>query len=183
MKQLILLLITLSASATLWGQSAIFITNTFQDRAETKRHVTTKLLDAAREEVNSSQHQNIIAYNCSGDGLHYSQGKAKAIEQLDLLFKGIIPLPLTESIWKMERNHLLEHLIQSDFVVNGKQLDVHIYSDHIDKEQLKRDLLKPLALSFDLLDNKGGMMNTFTITVHHKFSSNDGYNSYSINSL
>ena len=183
MKTLYILLCATCTAMLAQGQSALHITNTYQQRDNIKRHVTTKLLNAAKEEIQSGDHSHVMAYNCSGDGWHHAQGKSNALLHLDSLTQGSIPPPLTESRWKMETKHLMSHIIQSDFPVLDGQLDIHIYADDLDTAQLKQDLLMPLALSLGLLDEQGNMLSRFTVTVHHQFSSENGASHFSITSL
>lgn len=169
MKQLLILVFTL-ASLGLSAQSLIVVTNTFQERTSNDRAIFDRVVEAAQSELQRSQHQHVFVYNCSGNGMHHTQGKENGKSHLDSLSKGLIRIPLSYPGWKLEAERLIGYLAELDFSIINQQLDVHVFMESIDEAEIVRDLLKPLALSLDLLNVDGTLVPKFTIRLHSKFS-------------
>jgi hypothetical protein len=165
------------------AQSTILITNTFQEKTSNDRAIFDQVVAAARSELDRSQHQHVFVYNCSGNGMHHTQGKENGALHLDSLSRGLIRIPLSNPVLKLEAERLIGYLAEIDFSIVNQQLDVHVFMQYIEKADIVRDFLKPLALSLDLLNVDGSLAPKFTIRLHTHFASDSQGETIAVESL
>ena len=163
------------------GQSLLIITDAFQKPFSAS--IEKELIQDARMTTERCEHNQVYAHFCSGDGIHYTEGK-----QHVLLHLASIP-DLTNSMysgssWKSESRELIPGLIQRDFSVDGGQLQIEVFCMESNINQLKTHLLKNLANALGHVHSDGSM-NTerLNIRVHHGYTSPTGKSITLIKSL
>lgn len=163
------------------GQSLLIITDAFQKPFSAS--IEKELIQDARMTAERCEHNRVYAHFCSGDGIHYTEGKQNVLLHLDSI-PDLTNSMYSGSSWKSESRQLLPSLIQHDFSVDGGHLLIEVFCMESNVNQLKNHLLKKLANAYGLI-RPDGSMNTerLSIRVHHGYTSSAGKSITPIQSL
>lgn len=163
------------------GQSLLIITDAFQKPFSPS--IEKELIQDARMTAERFENDQVYAHFCSGDGIHYTEGKQNVLLHLDSI-PNLTNSMYSGSSWKSESRELIPGLIQRDFSIDGGHLQIEVFCMESDTTQLKTQLLKNLANALGHM-RPDGSMNTerLKIRIHHGYTSSIGKSITPIQSL
>lgn len=161
------------------GQSLLIITDAFQKPFSAS--IEKELIQDARMTAERCDHNQVYAHFCSGDGIHYTEGKQNVLLHLDSI-PNLTNSMNSGSSWKSESRTLIPGLIHCDFSVDGEPLQIEVFCMESDTNNLKTHLLKDLANALGHMRPDGSMEN-LSIRIHHGYSSSTGKSITRIQSL